>query len=260
MKKEITPHIENRILRFFNTVEKPFEIVQKILDDPGDTETERFRTKLAKRILAVRETLPEKRFKTLAQIDAISGVGPDKLDDLIYTFGLPASEVFASALFDRKILLENWTVLRYEWVSETEADHRQLVENPEAFRQIVYRLAVRAAMETAGYDEAEAQNLCASILTDYMDVYTNSTAEAAYAFALWFYRFDADNWFSFDKMFDETAAFFDYNSEPYTGAELRLFKGFDNRVFWALIARSDLPVTVDHAERAITLWVVGLAD
>jgi hypothetical protein len=125
---------------------------------------------------------------------------------------------------------------------------------------MVQRLAVRAAMETAGHTEEKAQRLTSSIQTAYVDAYHNSTEEAAYAFALWFYRFDADNWFSFNRMFEQTAAFFGYHNTPFSNLELRLFKGFDNHVFLNLITASDLPVTVNDAERRITIRVVGLAD
>ncbi len=258
--KEIAPWVAARIVHFFNKVQKPVEIVQGVLDDPNDRENESFRMSLARRILSVRAGLPINRFNSLAQIDAITGVGPDKMDDLAFTFGVPASLSFEKSLFETSILLENWTVLRYEWASETEEDYQRIVNDPALFRQTVRQLAVRAAMESAGLSEEEALSKTASLETAYIDTYTNSTSEAAYAFALWFYRFDADNWFSFDRIKNQAQSFFDYHSEPYSSLELRLFKGFDNRTFLSLVVGDDLPVTVNDAERVITIWVVGLAD
>jgi hypothetical protein len=260
MKKEIAPWVANRIVHFFNTVQKPAEIVEGIMDDPGDQENTAFRQSLARRILKVRESLPLQRFTDLAQIDAIQGVGPDKMEDLAYTFGVGASEAFENALFENGLLMENWTLLRYEWEAEDEAAYRAIIDNPEAFRETVHNLAMRAAMETAGHSETEAKSLTNSLRTDYIDAYHNSTEEAAYAFALWFYRFDADNWFSHKAMFEQTNALFNYHSDPFTNMELRLFKGFDNNILLSLITNLDLPVTVNDAERIITIWVVGLAD
>jgi hypothetical protein len=257
---EIAPWVASRIVQFFNNVQKPADIVQGVLDDPNDNENEAFRLSLAKRILQVRNAIPGRRFRELAQIDAIPGVGPDKMNDLAFTFNTPASVAFEKALFDQSILLSNWTILRHEWVSETDEEHQNMVNHPEHFRQIVRQLAVRAAMETAGYDEDEAQQKTADLETAFIDTYTNSTAEAAYAFALWFYRFDADNWFSFERMVAQTQTLFDYYSDPFSNHELRLFKGFDNRIFFPLVVSPDLPVTVNDAERTITIWVVGLAD
>lgn len=260
MKQEMTPGTANRIVRFFNSVQSAFEIVKGVKDDPGDNETAVFTTKVAKRILEVRNSLPSFRFDSIEQIDAIPGVGPDKIEDLAYTFGRPASEAFESNLFDKSLLHENWTVIRYEYVSETDEAHRTLVDNPTAFRNAVHLLAVRAAMETQGYGSEEAGQVTSSVLTDYMDTYTNSHPEAALAFALWFFRVDADNWFSFDRMLTETTWYFDYHSDPYSPMELRLFKGFNNNAFLHLITPKDLAITVNDAERVITLWVVGLAD
>ena len=254
------PGTANRIVRFFNSVQSAFEIVKGVKDDPGDNETTVFTTKVAKRILEVRNSLISFRFDSLEQIDAIPGVGPDKIEDLNYTFGRPASEAFESNLFEKSLLHENWTVIRYEYASETDEAHRALVDNPTAFRSTVHQLATRAAMETQGYGSEEAAQITGSILTDYMDTYTNNTPEAALAFALWFFRVDADNWFSFNRMLAETTWFFDYHSDPYSPMELRLFKGFQNNTLLNLITPKDLAITVNDAERVITLWVVGLAD
>ena len=256
----MTPGTANRIVRFFNSVQAAFEIVKGVKDDPGDNETSVFTTKVAKRILEVRNNLPSFRFDSIAQIDDIPGVGPDKMDDLNYTFGRPAADAFESNLFEKSLLYENWTVLRYEFSAETDEAHRAIVDDPGAFRKTVHQLATRAAMETQGYESEEAERLTSSVLTDYIDTYTNSTPEAALAFALWFYRVDADNWFSFDRMLTETTWFFDYHSDPYVSMELRLFKGFNNSVLLNLVNPKDLAVTVNDAERVITLWVVGLAD
>ena len=260
MKQAMTPGTANRIVRFFNSVQSASEIVKGVKDDPGDNETRVFTTKVAKRILEVRNSLPSQRFDSLEQIDAITGVGPDKIEDLTYTFGRPASESFESNLFDKSLLYDNWTVIRYEYTSETDEAHRLLVDDPTAFRNAVHQLAVRAAMETQGYESEEAERATGSILTDYIDTYTNSHPEAALAFALWFFRVDADNWFSFDRMLAETTWFFDYHSDSYAPIELRLFKGFNNNVLLNLITPKDLAITVNDAERVITLWVVGLAD
>jgi hypothetical protein len=75
MKQEMTPGTANRIVRFFNSVQSAFEIVKGVKDDPGDNETAVFTTKVAKRILEVRNSLLSFRFDSIEQIDAIPGVG-----------------------------------------------------------------------------------------------------------------------------------------------------------------------------------------
>ena len=58
----------------------------------------------------------------------------------------------------------------------------------------------------------------------------------------------------------ETNALFAYHAVPLWDMELRLFKGFDNRVFTNLICPPDLPVLVNYPEETISIWVSGLAD
>jgi hypothetical protein len=260
MEQKLIPGTTNRILRFFNSAQSAFEIVKGIKDDPGDNETSAFTTKLAKRILEVRGQMPSFRFDSLEQIDAIQGVGPDKIEDLMYTFGRPAAEAFEANLFEKGVLYSNWTVIRYEHTSDTEEAYRAIVDDPTAFRTVVHQLATRAAMAIQDVELEEAEQATSSVSTDYIDIYNNNIPEGALAFALWFFRVDADNWFSFNRILAETTLFFDYHSNPYSSMELRLFKGFNNAALINLITPKDLAVTVNDAERVITLWVVGLAD
>ncbi|MCY7331040.1 MAG: helix-hairpin-helix domain-containing protein [Saprospiraceae bacterium] len=260
MKTDLAPWVARRILQFLNSAQKPVDLVFGVLDDPGDKENRSFTMQLARRVLLYRDTLPGKRFQTLDQLIAVRGLDPDKLDDLAYTFGVSAATAFAKALFECGLLLNNWTVLRYEWTAESDQEFQQFADDPVAFRQVVWNLATRACMETAGPAEAEARSLTTSLQTDYIDIYHNGTEEAAYAFALWFYRFDADNWFTFEGMFDQTEAFFSHHSGAFLPLQLRLFKGFNNRVLLDQLVGRDLPVTVDYSEHVITLWVVGLRD
>jgi DNA uptake protein ComE-like DNA-binding protein len=81
------------VLRFFNTVDNPEQIVQRIKDDPEhdasrDSEPPcayGVRPDLARSILERRNELGG-RFKSLSEIAAIEGVGPDTLHDIEYSF------------------------------------------------------------------------------------------------------------------------------------------------------------------------------
>jgi hypothetical protein len=259
-KQQVAPWIAQRIVQFFNQVQKPIDIILGVLDDPGDNEMITFTMSVARRILKVREQLPGQQFETLEQIDKIAGVGDDKIEDLVYTFGKPAAEVFERALFDENVLYENWTLRRFEWKADT-SEMVQIIRNDEAeFRRVVRQLAVQATMELQGVSEADALAATASIETDYIDTYTNSTAEASYALALWFYRVDADNWFEHEEILDHAGRYFDYHYNPYGLTSLHLFKGFDNHILLNLVVPNDLAVTVNDTEQVVTLWVLGLAD
>ena len=79
-----------RILAFFNKVNTPGEIVQRIKDDPGFLRsgpvTYGIRWNLARNILIYRNRLPDRRFDSLAQLDGIAGIGPDTLHDILFSF------------------------------------------------------------------------------------------------------------------------------------------------------------------------------
>lgn len=78
------------VLEFFNTVSEPEEIVRRIGDDPGfgsaSMRAYGVRPSLARRILDIRNSLPERRFTSLEQIDQIYAVGEDTLHDIRHAF------------------------------------------------------------------------------------------------------------------------------------------------------------------------------
>jgi competence ComEA-like helix-hairpin-helix protein len=78
------------VLDFFNTVTDANTIVNRIKDDPsrppGPPRAYGVRPSLARRILEERSRLPDGRFKSLDQIDAIYGVGVDTFHDIIHAF------------------------------------------------------------------------------------------------------------------------------------------------------------------------------
>lgn len=83
----------------------------------------------------------------------------------------------------------------------------------------------------------------------------------AYALGLWFLHFDEDNWFSLEAVHTKTRAYLASAATMEERLELRLFKGFDNRVFVpeGVVVR-DLPVVLNFAQRTLTLWTCRLDD
>ena len=74
------------VLDFLNGVQAPSEIVQQVQDDPKyESSSPRaygVRPGLAQRMLDTRNDLPKKQFESLAQVEAIRGLGDDTLHDL----------------------------------------------------------------------------------------------------------------------------------------------------------------------------------
>ena len=82
--------IEKEILDFFNKVNVPGEIVNKIKDDPGygnsSPRAYGVRTSLAKKIIQIRDDEYGGSFSSIEQIDEIKGVGKDTLHDIYHAF------------------------------------------------------------------------------------------------------------------------------------------------------------------------------
>jgi NAD-dependent deacetylase len=82
----LLPGHERRVLRLVNAATAD-ELTRLVLDDPrfGSSSPRAYgiRATLAARIVAAREALPDHEFSSLAQVDAIFGMGPDTLHDLL---------------------------------------------------------------------------------------------------------------------------------------------------------------------------------
>jgi hypothetical protein len=75
------------LLNFLNRAASPGEISEHISDDAsfGSSSGRAYgvRRSLAQRILDVRDQLPQRLFESLEQVDAVPGVGPDTLHDML---------------------------------------------------------------------------------------------------------------------------------------------------------------------------------
>lgn len=93
---------DQRVIDFFNHVIGSSEIVEGIKDDPGFGKSSRraygIRPSLARKILAVRDSLPGGKFTSVKQIDSIPGVGPDTMHDIYFSLQAP-SDAYPILLF-----------------------------------------------------------------------------------------------------------------------------------------------------------------
>lgn len=86
----ITDALIQRVLTFFNNANNPQVLVNRIQDDPsflragGATYGMNFEQAAA--VLRYRNRLPGKRFTSMEQLDAVYGIGPDTLHDILYSF------------------------------------------------------------------------------------------------------------------------------------------------------------------------------
>ncbi len=79
------------------------------------------------------------------------------------------------------------------------------------------------------------------------------------ALALWFMKFDEDNWFSFQQVHTETEKFMGdkiYNER----IELVLLKGLESDSEEASITVDEIPVTLNYSSGVICIWQGKLYD
>jgi len=85
--ESIAKLILKQILDFFNQVSDPYEVTSRIKDDPGFGKSSRgVGLSLARKVIAVRDSLPSSCFDSILDIIAIRGLGSDTLHDILYTF------------------------------------------------------------------------------------------------------------------------------------------------------------------------------
>ncbi|MCK5682605.1 hypothetical protein KAJ27_00730 [bacterium] len=79
------------------------------------------------------------------------------------------------------------------------------------------------------------------------------------AFALWFMKFDEDNWFSFQQVLTETEKFL--ADKTYDDRiELFLLKGLKSDCDNSAITVEEIPVTLNHSTGLICIWQGKLFD
>ena len=253
----------NRILAFFNNAGSIQDILNgPIKDDPADGPGRTIGPVLAARILRERSRLPRRRFTEFAQLEAIRGIGEGTVKDLVYSFGIPAAEAFRESMYgDQVIYRENWALDFFRSRIDDEETFNNVVYDEGVFRRWVIE-RIEAICRERKLDREDCRLMVDQLSGAYIDSYNNSVPSPGYALALWFYEFDADNWFSWERIQEQTIAYFDYHMESYPWEmELRFFKGFMQRgVINPGITPEDLPVVVNWPEQTITIWFSALYD
>ena len=249
----------NRMLSFLNRANHFSDITSLISDNHysgkqgegyGIGET------VAQRILDRRKELNPRYFNEISQLHNIEGLGQDKLDDLAYTFRLSSAEQFVQNMFN-DLLVNNWELEHVSKEYSSFEEFARVTKDPDLLREEVGVLLNQvAALKFGG---SPLSGLANRLLEGtYLDVYEIAN-QAQYAWALWFYRFDNDNWFGFDKVRKIILTYLEeyWNPDDYTG--FALFRGYDGEEVWGS-GVLDLPVTFSAAELKLTIWRADLHD
>ena len=84
-------------------------------------------------------------------------------------------------------------------------------------------------------------------------------SNAQIQFASWWYRFDQDNWFSFERISEVIDTYINHYDRHYI--DLAFYRGFLNGgTVASAITADDLVVGLNPAEYAITIWGISLFD
>lgn len=256
--KDLPAFAEKRFLYFFNHVPGAKEIASvqwktsdKDADEYGLGET------VAQRIIDARNSLERKKFTDLSAFEEIPGLGHEKLKDIVSTFSIPAADLFLRDM-RKGVIQSNFELTYYSIPFDQPASFEAVVSNPRLFKYTVAKYAKELASEGVSQEKLVAAE--ESLRSSYVETYKNGFV-GSYAFALWFFRFDADNWFTFEQVRTCTESYLDITLLSSDRQELHLFKGFQaGEILVGGICPEDLPVVVNHDEHLITLWGGQLFD
>lgn len=262
--QKIEPWVALRILNFLNAAQSAKDIAGKILDNPNVGGENAIGETVAARILEKRDSLQFGRFSSIVELEDIPGFGEDKMNDFIFTLGVRAADAFKKRMYDG-IISDNWTLEHHTTIFETEEDFyitANIESNLVAFvADEVEKIALKN-LENPDSNRDAAYLAKLLVQKCYLDYYEVANF-GSYAFALWFYQFDADNWFSFERVRTELESYLNYYAYLNAAYEqqLVLFKGFNNNpALVRAISPPDLPVVINPVERAITIWTAELRD
>ncbi len=251
----ISPQVERLILDFLNSAFRPTDILNMplIKSQGGSSRDYGIGPSVAKRIIDKKRTLARRRYTSLEQLEDIPGFGQEKLDDLVDTFSISSAERFQRYLRDNFILLDNFPTYYHQITLESDEAFFQVMRDEELLRQLVIDNVHHLADERA--TEENVQLAKEQLQTAYQDRYETSFV-GSYAFALWFFGFDQDNWFSFETMREPIESYLGQSSESI----FVLFKGFPSHYLLSGITEDDLPVVLNREELSIYLWNAELFD
>ena len=260
--------ILQRIIDFFNSAQTAEEIRDTVKDDPmfgdhsnPDAKPIAIGLTVAQRILDHRNSLPGNRFRTITQLNGIQGLGEDKFRDLIYTFRQSADEAFIESMYNGVIYKENFKLEQRHIHFFDEETFKQVVDCDTSFTNHVAEIIEEWVQDRNNGERSNYTRLSKEYLKGLYLEKTDNADYGSYYFAYWFYRFDADNWFSYDRVRQETAAYLEYNSRHEDRLELRFYKGFKHGLLIGeAITVDDLPVVVNYGELKITVWSGSLFD
>lgn len=256
---QITPEETQRLLNTLNGFRTGEEIVE-FFNRRSSESNYGVGIIVARRIIRKRRTLRGRRFTRLTQLNGIPGLGQEKFDDFTDAIRISSAQSLVQELYGEEILFENWRLKFHAIELETEEAFLANTKDFHTLRKIVAEniqfLADDGTPEGA-LEEARDQ---INSLEFFMDGYQSGHV-ASYVFAVWFYRYDEDNWFSFERIRAPLEAYLGESYHSEWRPIFNVLKGFDNQLILKDNATlPDLPIVLNQEEKSIYLWSVQLFD
>jgi len=212
----------------------------------------------AKSIFARQSEQPKGRFERVSDLRKVSELDAEAWQDLVNQFARPAADIFRQEMYE-EVMGSNWD-LSYRSIQISDKQEWDAISrNPAALLSTVKTIVEGLAMDHKG--SADIAKL-ANLLLDQAAVESHTDSHlASFAWAFWFYRFDQDNWFSFEKVREEIEDYLSSYSDQAEPIHFHLYKNFPNsQVLVDALTVADLPVMVNHAEQRVTVWTCSLND
>lgn len=259
---QIKDWVAGRILDFLNRVKTVEDITESDLlqDDPnsGGENGTTIGVTVAERILNKRNNMRFPRFRNLSELEDIQGLGEDKMRDFVFSFSKPAADAFVTMMYNG-IIMDNWELTHHTTYFETEQAFKNVASNFSNFKSFVAdQIKQQSLQQNNNYQLAQQKAVL--LEKSYVEIF-DVEHYGAIALGFWFYQFDADNWFSFEKIRAVCEQYLSYHATGSDRQELRLFKGFRQHGFAATsTSQGVLPVVVNYPEMAISIWDAVLND
>lgn len=248
---------QKRLLTFVNRLFQ-VEQVQRLLEGYTSSQDYGIGDITVQKIVARRQDLPSKRYESLDQLGDIEGLGPDKMQELLEVFQYTAAEDFHKRM-RRSVIPGNFILNHHDIQYETDESFQVVACQDGLLRDHIAAEVQRISALKYG-NELAARLASRLIYTTYLDR-IEPEYTASYAWATWFYKFDADNWFGFEQVRQACALYLEGLGQYETGNSLILFRGFNlHEVLAQSVTVVDLPVVLQADERRISIWTAQLND
>ena len=144
------------------------------------------------------------------------------MKDFVFSFSTSAADAFVEAMFGG-VILDNWELTHHTTYFETEQAFKNVASNFSNFKSFVADHIKQQSLQQHNNNQL-AQQQAVLIEKSYVEIF-DIEHYGAIALGFWFYQFDADNWFSFEKIRTVCEQYLGHHASGSDRQELRFFQG-----------------------------------